>query len=1129
MENQNSILLDKLNNPDKYPCFLFMGQNYLSLGNEKNLLIEKLKKDFNLDNSINDYSVLKSIKQEDKKNLWTKLLSLSEKYPIPEWLRTISNFPWASVYTTTFDTLFNRIFTNNWRKIQVEYKLREVTDKLSKTNLHSYYLYSRADLDELPPLDDIGFFHRKGSINAFLKNLCNDITPFGTLIIEGYDDNDFLNFEKFFENVNNLIDYQIHYFSFPKELEQNFYIQDLKQTNKIILHNESLSEFFSNNINVGNLKINIEFTVGNIKYIKIGNQQKILPDDIYRKLSPVKIIDNNTFITNFSINKDKNSQFAEFIGTTGKHPQWYGYRDGFVFKRDYFDNFIKKIKELTANKRGIEKPLIFWGQTCTSKTLMLGMLAYELQEKATNANPILFIDYQTKKLNLSELINFCRYIDDNSSEDIYTLIIWDALGDEDKYYQLQKELHSKGLKVLVIGTVYNITENQNTKYKNYFKADILFDKKEKENFLKFIQQFNQYYRNIFSEKLNKSNDNFLDFLYVNIRQTANAIKLGLENEIEESINKIRDNIKKLENEKISNLALKLFELGFAPETDEILKWDFSDEINVVFDTIMVVGEYNLKIPFTLLSNLLQIDLNASYKIINLFQKENIVDITEEDNDIVVGARTRSEAKIITNKLSFEQKVNIIINLIDNVRNTKSHIIFFIFQILENTVNKEEFDTKSSPYAKYAYLFADVLKKIRTEYNLPDFNLLLSESKILRKILGYNWLNREKYSWDDVIEITQKAIEEIENKKDNSTLSKLYVELATALSYKNSSSENTQQLKEDFFECQEKLKKAMFLRKNNLHALDVIAWTTRNIVENNKNKNIFQGVELIEIYKDVNSIFDKLEFEKNNIINFENYEEKFYGRKLEVANVFNDNKKFKKILKETINKNLTAGYYIEAKLKLPKNEREWNDQFIKNYLEVYNYYKNIEDKIKADKECLFLYLKSWWIVKYNKPMFDKEEDIIKFDDYELNKYEDLLDKLIKLKEKNDDKFGLIKLYYLYAVLRFHRNYFGDSEYYFNKINNEIGEHHTYGAKNDFIYSENEKFKIKQGQVIQNTLNDLMGIIQCNIKGELVKIKFPNRKFGTIKLNDTVDFYIGFNIKGAIAIPPNIIDKKKQNGK
>jgi len=383
-----------------------------------------------------------------------------DRFPHPEWLETVASFPWSGVYTSAIDTICLKAFrTTSWRELQSIYDSETLnpSDPRNRHRLHCTFLFgcvNQDDKNKRPPLNEYELDVRDSVANALARRLPELITPFGTLVIEGYaGELDWFSPQKLTPVIQMLNQAQVHIFSANEGIKQNSRIARRVQEGKVILHDENLAVYLLRVQEAGYLTLGEPPEKEEYgRRITLEEKSLTVPLNLWNQVSrSATILDDMILLEPPHIGENKlYSEFRAFLAESSNRPIWSGYARGFAFKRN-FESELQKIvtKRLKSNELQ-DEPVILWGQSGTGKSIALGHLAYSIRKE--KKYPVLFIEHRSKLPLSSDLDTFCKWAEDLGASAV--LIIWDGMVEQEQYYELTKRLSSRGRKVVVVGSCY---------------------------------------------------------------------------------------------------------------------------------------------------------------------------------------------------------------------------------------------------------------------------------------------------------------------------------------------------------------------------------------------------------------------------------------------------------------------------------------------------------------------------------------------------------------------------------------------------------------------------------------------------------------------------------------------------
>ncbi len=159
--------------------------------------------------------------------------------------------------------------------------------------------------------------------------------------------------------------------------------------------------------------------------------------------------------------------FANFLTRTAVYgPQWYGYlpQSEFYLKRKYGEILTELVSNILDGKEmagyGYATPIILNGDPGSSKSIVLGALAYRIFQK--KINPVIFITKKELNINedLEELDNMMQTIETAGkadTPDTRILVIWDGSA----YHNIEKnakniarQLDNRGRRFILVCSAY---------------------------------------------------------------------------------------------------------------------------------------------------------------------------------------------------------------------------------------------------------------------------------------------------------------------------------------------------------------------------------------------------------------------------------------------------------------------------------------------------------------------------------------------------------------------------------------------------------------------------------------------------------------------------------------------------
>lgn len=1106
------------------PAVLLIGQNYLSMETGEDQFIKMIGRKYNSYNDSDlDYKSILTWKIDEKTaDVVSWMYKLSRSIAIPEWLDSISKISWASVYTSSFDTVLNRVFASEWRSIQPIYddKFR-LTDSRDRLNLHITYLMGgveEIDINKRPPLTQGEFFRRKTVINTLLNRLPSVITPKGVLIIDGYNLNDQLSLEDLAPILYNLGSGQALLCS-CKDLVDNEIIQGLIESGKLLVSEKKFSELllewtFNNEIKI--FKPTDYEYFG--KWLTLTDRRLNIPSEIFNAISQTaSILDDDIFDDQIE-EKDDVEDFRRFLSSSNAKPAWFGYPKNFAFKKEAYAELKKNV--LTRVKRNDFKdiPLILHGQSSSGKTTLLGLLAYELRNEFKY--PVLFIEKRYQKVEEREIDKFILWLESNGAKQ--TFIIWDGMNDRTLYNGLLKKLNTRGRNVILIGSCYTTQDILESSDKSHLiESPIELSNNEKRLFENFIRDFNPILSNILAS-INESN--FLAMLYRYIPEVQGKINMGLANEYEFftgllTNSKISRDIKEGQ---LYDAMIKagipidhnLIDLAYATEVgNELLT--LADQL--VF-SIMVPGKFGLNVPFELLLQIIGFDAFSS----SLFKALNEVNIIKwyefSQGELLLGPRTTLEAQILSGYLgNRDSEAAVIKLLLRNIRPNQgvSDEPDYQIQFAVELLNKIGPNSGSNMYKSYYYDFADELKELRESGHTHHPRLILKEAFFLRELVKSDTvasLEEKLKLLDRAVEIVENILEELQNYPERSIKMYLRVELASLLGTKAvqyAKNGNGTLAKKTFDQIRLMITASFASNPENYGALDVIGWATLDLIK----EDVFDEEEKLNVESDLAYLLESAELEGVS----EQNQNDFDNLKLKFNDLIQNHKIADSIFERLRESGNASGYYIRAK-NILGFLNIGNEFFYEKNKEIFEYLSEHFTDIKNDNKCLFLLFRSWWFIKTKSMFFSKEKQTLPLSESDWEYCLNILNRM----EAIGINFSAT-IYYLKAIAEFHLEMYPESTQTFSMLDSETN-YSFYGKRRvqKFYLSSNPDGTPKSysGQVrrsVAANMNDKRGNIYIPELRQVIPFLLNDFRKSSYQDGERISsLYISFNFRGPIAV-------------
>ncbi|OAA94539.1 hypothetical protein [Clostridium coskatii] len=1039
--NWNDDLIQRIKNG---PRILFLGQKYLEIDNNENPMLKAIKqKFFNDDTSIENYNLFLRLSEVNNMELDLTLGWIQkrcERISAPEWLNAISNIYWNSIYTSSVDNVISKCFRNSWRTFKPIINNRIYPNDLrSITNLHGTFLFgnvSRITKSERPPLDEFELLEARDQAKELLKRLPSLITPFGVLIIEGYDfNNDWIKIEDLYPLINSLNRNQVHLFNCDiNNISSNIFANKLIETDKLVIHKEGFSDFLLEAERKGIFNYDTLIAYDEqleLKRVTINKKRVNIPKNLYNDIIYSAIVLDDSInlpiddLPHFKII----DEFKNFLLESSVRPIWDGYKRKFNICRTFEHILYNLIKDQL--KQTFESDLIIlYGQAGSGKTVSLGKVAYKL--KCEEIAPILFIEKKNQKPDFEIIDRYCKWVEDSGAEK--TIIFWDDSVNADQisqYNDLKHYLVTRGRKVVIIGSSYRVQDTNQNKDIKYTESKVNLDENEIKSFKAVLNRvYEEVPNNIDLETFSKDS-NFLVLLYRLLPDTKTPLRKGINDETQEN-EKVLTNLMKMDgNEQHCNilaelLIAKLKEINFNFTDNAMVKdkYDYEESIDIqiqrITELIVVPGQFGLSVPIELILRIINKGFNE--KIVKLFEKLDVFRITQRRNgNLEISPRHQVEAKLLVQYRigSYQKQIDIIKELIENVKNSTAYgednEISFIVELLKNIgPNGKE---NSRGFMSFYMDIAKSLEIAREKYGVVNSRLMLQEAAFMREYVQQNNkssmdLSEKIKTMENAEKIIKSAISIEEHTSNRKFKGFLYNELATNLGVRLREYINNNYKKKYLLNIASELQRAFNMTRkldpDTYYPVDVLGWSSISLVDS---KTLGES-EKEEILANALSVFERVESENTSVKDRKD----FIKRKLELSNKCKNSELSNQTFNKLLDMGSGAGIYLMCRQRLINIDmsKEINLSEVETCKSTIKYLKEFDEIINKDSRCLYLLLQLIWLVKSRKPIFYNEKQTLPFDKFCWQEINNIARKIIEL----DGEYANVPIRYIEALSYFH---------------------------------------------------------------------------------------------------------------
>ncbi len=1137
------------------PSILFLGQETLRFQTGIDPLLQELGKHYAVERPLANYRQLLDFTANGTNPNFDWLSTCCAKLGPPAWLVSVAEYPWSAVYSSAIDNIWSLAFKTSWRAIQPYYCPSPDNYRRNKLRIACNHLFGGIGAPETegrPPLKQLGFITCEQLANAIIATLDTVITPIGSLVIEAYDpENDWLKFETLAGLINKLEKNQAFFFSAPSSLRNNPLAQELIASGQLHLYSAPLGEVLSQMAESGNILLGPpKGDTGTGRMIRIEKQPVNLATAKWINISRAgQPLDISIFEEPIAKSPEKRYQdFRSFLMTSSSSPSWSGYVAGFAFERDYYTSFgdtnikRKTLKETTLSQleRRIPmgKPIILHGGAGSGKTVTLGLLAYDVAKEGKY--PVIFIPQHLRTPNYESLEQFCKWSEDNGA--CVTLVIWDGMKELREYQNLIAYLEgTKGRRIVVVGSSYR-------KSQNVFRDSLLIDTdtkllgNEKKRFSAFLAGLKPGIQqpNVLEKIIDRDDGHFFVALFRLLPETASNLTSAVEQEgrywmtIEANF---AQKIEKIEKSKKFNSLEFAFEKALNSSVNKQSKGttELDDDesrhtsvSNELVPYVMAPSQYGFSVPLELISRI--VGRNAWTSILETKSHSDLIEIIEDpEGELYLQSRHREEARLYC-RAAIQDTGNEVAILRRLIENIKIGSVFYgqseldfatrLLSLIHNDSHKIKF---SSHYAE----FADALKTLR-ENRQTNSRLVLQEATFRRKSIKQNNDLQSIAALEDAEGILNETLGQREATENTSHMSQLLGELASCQGFRMSTlaelkGNHSASAKEAFCSSSSSAEHARRLDPTNIHAVDVMAWTSLIACK----KGLLSGTEQVEaIAKAIANIASACP-------NSSEEETQLWGRLLELSQYAGQKDIATKAYENLEAKGSSLGYYLTTIQQLGNDllraailgqDEVIPESNISAYRKSFEYLHEHEAAVINDFRTTYLMIRLWWISKTGWALLRHEHLRVAFKESDW----ELLLKWTRSISIHENDNIIVPARFLEAIACFHLGRSADHNELFESIRrtNDAGRirRRLVASNSDgsAIVVDNgvvSRTTIKGGKTPSRSKTE-KSFVKFTWKDDEFEIPFRNDDFfrTDLKEGDILDpFVVAFNYIGPFAFP------------
>lgn len=1039
--------------------------------------------------------------------------------PVSQWLSEAAGYPWNGVFTSRVDAALPEVFRADWRRVTPTAQPQLGRYPRSSTELQLRYLFGGLGLppDEQPPFDPIAEVESRAKVAETLNALADVIiTPRGVIIIDGYGLGDRLRPQELFTFTTRLQAGQAHLFSASDELLADPFISAARERGVLITHSESFGMVLAELEEAGRFQRAAagRGTQGG-RFIPVGDSFAEVDIDTWNRVVGSARPVNTELLEPFTSASSalRFERFRHFLGSGEGQPQWKAVASGYNLRRDFEERLLQRVYS-TLGELGVPEPIIVAGQTATGKTIALCALALEVARSGRAA--VLHRSVRGERPTLADIEAFASWVD--QAYELPTLLVWDGMVEIDEYYMLQRQLASRGQRVLIVGSSYLPPQLPKKRAGRIIAVEPALSLAEARRLSEWLPAFGVPIPDGMIERVDSS---FLALLYRLLPETERSLQRGLVNEIraaetglEELSRTAAGNITETQ---LTAVAAALKAAGFNIDElrpsdrphAELVTLPFTDRsaAEQITAMVLVAGRRGLRVPLELALRVLGKD--GAGQLIDLVKRYDIFRWTQDDHDNqFLGTRTQLEAQLLAKAdLTVPTEVEVTVRLITHLRPVLSRLGGAEVQFIADLMEKIGPQSDDHRYAPHYLEMADAFRELRRSRGQTHPRLALLEANLTREYVM--WAQQ-----DDVIphaerlqlmRDVQRMLESTLEDADASARSRLnlLVELASAegaqlfeLS-KYADDAGPSPILALMRDVTRAALQARALDPENVYPVDVIAWTTRNAVRS----ELLPPGARIDLLANVQASLDSLDPDTLSPSQLAKYD----LRHVEIAELLDDPAMATKHLTALSDNDDPAAYYFLA--RRAADAADGLDDAVRWLLQA-------PTEVRSDWRCARLLMDLFWQSKTGKPFLRGERETVAFTDADWAE-------CLALTEAVPDLAGydLYRRDFLRGLSLFHLGQYQGSEDVFRRLDDESRDLSSRIISKYLASNSDGKPREFTGRVMSVAPDGRRGRVWVN---ELhTHVPFIPMRFSVSdyrKKNDILPaFHIAFNMRGALADP------------
>lgn len=1040
------------------PTVLFFGQTYLSIEGPIDPFLKEVTRKYGFkDSPVAGYaSILDSPAASQPEASLAWMQERCRRMQPPNGLSYVAQFPWSSVFTSAIDVIWHEAFRQRWRELHLllEEKFWP-EDPRNKFRLNCVALFGSVDRTERsqrPPLSLFELGKRRQVAVALLRRLPEIVTPFGTLLIDGFSPSrDWLKADELGPVLDDLGPGQVHVFSADESFATDTYFQALASNQKVTLHGQSLAEFMRAAVSGGHLSTTppVE-VVGDGLTLRMRDKLLHLPVGLWRQVvRSATVLTSELLAVEPSMSRDaRYSSFKAFLSRSSVRPDWQGLARGFAFRRTFVDELKKRVTRRIARPKMEDHPLVLHGQTGSGKTVGLGLLASDVYSEG--GVPVLFVERRPQKPNRDDIDIFCRWAEEQGAP--ATLIVWDGMTEIDEYSTLQRYLEGRGRRIVMVGSTYKQPSEAAQNQRGLVAAPTELSPEEVSGFTEFLNALDPHLGEELLSNKRTVDSTFFVALYWLLPDTRPSIRDGVEREAQYTERQIRERaIQAINRAELSDspLAIALVRSGVADrilQTAAATRTDHLVALQDIIGLVMVPGRFGIRVPIELLLRSTVTIPTATF--VDVLRDVDLLRWDEDEaGNVSVGPRHSLEAQLLvqTRLGGAHTELQFAIRLIEALRGgpegAAEREVDFAVELIRcmgpNSIESREF----SPFFEE---LAKCLTRVRTQQGVTHPRLMLQEATLMREAAVFHSNNHEPYErleplFLEAEKTLTSALAALSDRPSaNQLKSFILVELSSLLAASAHSllrvPGRDKEALATYRRAREAILSARSLDPENYHPLDVMAWATRDVLK----EGVLSLGERAELEADLLHSFTSSDVTAFNYVQ----QERFRSRQMEIGALLRRDSLTDEAFETLRAMGSCAGFYLRA-YQLVKDV--WDKSVIDDESgalcrRAREYIEGIDRMAREDRRCQYLAFKLWWLEHARHPPLQGNREVLPFARDAWQECYDRIQRTLGLSEFRVDPV----LRYLIAVSSFHLERIAECWDHFSELERDA-EHTLFGRR------------------------------------------------------------------------------------